>query len=114
MVKLKLSRQPAMPNGRCRLGRSSGKPYVGYKLARRFGLGNVSFYWCIGESAAGDVISTVCLLPLKITKAGQERDKTLETKKALQRKRRKALNLLVPGPGIEPGTHGFSVRCSTD
>ncbi len=21
---------------------------------------------------------------------------------------------MVPGPGIEPGTHGFSVRCSTD
>ncbi len=22
--------------------------------------------------------------------------------------------IMVPGPGFEPGTHGFSVRCSTD
>ena len=35
-------------------------------------------------------------------------------KKGLQPKSCKPLILLVPGPGFEPGTLGFSVRCSTD
>ena len=35
-------------------------------------------------------------------------------KKHLTQKWAKCLILLVPGPGFEPGTHGFSVRCSTD
>ena len=43
---------------------------------------------------------------------------SFETKKALSSKENQVLNFpikkLVPGPGIEPGTHGFSVRCSTD
>ena len=35
-------------------------------------------------------------------------------KKEVKPSRPNLLILLVPGPGFEPGTHGFSVRCSTD
>jgi hypothetical protein len=35
-------------------------------------------------------------------------------KKEVKPIRLNLLILLVPGPGFEPGTHGFSVRCSTD
>gem|GEM_PF-3692508 len=37
-----------------------------------------------------------------------------ENKKGVKLESLNPSYLLVPGPGIEPGTHGFSVRCSTD
>jgi hypothetical protein len=49
-----------------------------------YGLGDLSFYWCIGESAAGDTISTVCLLPLEMKNVGQEWDRIPQMKKALR------------------------------
>jgi hypothetical protein len=46
------------------------------------GLGDFSFYWCIGESAAGEAISAVCLLLLEMKNVGQEWDRAPQMKKA--------------------------------
>jgi len=52
----------------------------------------------------------VCRRHIPSDKLGLYWDKHHQTKKDTQPKVAKCLKLLVPGPGIEPGTHGFSVR----
>ena len=54
--------------------------------------------------------------PAKINRFQEDQGRItyLTTKNGLQRISCNPFDLLVPGPGFEPGTLGFSVRCSTD